>query len=168
MLLLAIALTGLTWSFEWYNKGFYKLLGADTEASAGAVAKSIKGGAKSNIENPYIHWSDVVSEVKRRNGEFVEMTISKGKVDVKSSNCGNQRAKDTYHFDSATGEITSVERYADKASDSKAKGWVYSVQVGSWGGIFTRVLWFLAAMLGATLPLTGYYLWIKRKFFKRK
>ena len=96
------------------------------------------------------------------------MTISKGKVEVKSSNCGNQRAKDTYHIEGATGEITSVERYADKASDSKAKGWVYSVHVGSWGGIFTRVLWFLAALLGATLPLTGYNLLIKRMFFKRK
>lgn len=169
LLLLAMALTGLTWSFEWYNKGFYKLLGADTEASAGAVVKSsTKGGTKSKIENPYIHWSDVVAEVESRSGSFVEMTISKGKVDVKSDNYGNQRAKDTYHFDSATGEITSVERYADRDNSSKAKGWVYSVHVGSWGGIFTRVLWFLAAMLGATLPLTGYYLWIKRKFFKRK
>jgi uncharacterized iron-regulated membrane protein len=168
LLLLAMALTGLTWSFEWYNKGFYKLLGADTEASAGAVVKSsTKGGTKSKIENPYLHWSDVVADVESRNGNFVEMTISKGKVDVKSDNYGNQRAKDTYHFDGATGEITSVERYADKASDSKTKGWVYSVHVGSWGGMFTRVLWFLAAMLGATLPLTGYYLWIKRKFFKK-
>ena len=88
--------------------------------------------------------------------------------ECRSDTYGNQRAKDTYHFDSATGEITSVERYADKASDSKTKGWVYSVHVGSWGGMFTRVLWFLAAMLGATLPLTGYYLWIKRKFFKKR
>lgn len=172
LILLAMALTGLTWSFEWYGKGFYKLLDADTEARAGAVKSSgkgdAKGGTQSKVENPYIHWSDVVKEVERRNGKFVEMTISKGKVDVKSSKCGNQRAKDTYHFNGATGEITSVDRYADKASDSKAKGWVYSVHVGSWGGIVTRVLWFLAAMLGATLPLTGYYLWIKRKFFKKR
>jgi hypothetical protein len=27
---------------------------------------------------------------------------------------------------------------------------------------------FLAALLGATLPLTGYYLWIKRLYGKRK
>ena len=169
LLLLAMALTGLTWSFEWYGKGFYKLLGADKKASASAVVKSsTNGGTKSKIEDPYLHWSDVVREVESRNGEFIEMTISKGKVDVKSSNYGNQRAKDTYHFDGATGEITSVDRYADKNSGSKAKGWVYSVHVGSWGGMFTRVLWFLAAMLGATLPLTGYYLWIKRKFFRRK
>ncbi len=42
------------------------------------------------------------------------------------------------------------------------KRWVYGVHVGSFGGMFTRVLWFLAALLGATLPLTGYYLWWKR------
>lgn len=60
-----------------------------------------------------------------------------------------------------------MELYADKEYDSKVKGWVYSVHVGSWGGIVTRIMWFLAAMLGATPPLTGYYLWIRRKSFKR-
>jgi hypothetical protein len=29
-------------------------------------------------------------------------------------------------------------------------------------------MWFLAAMLGATLPLTGYYLWIRRMVVKRQ
>ena len=42
------------------------------------------------------------------------------------------------------------------------KRWVYSVHVGSFGGMPTRVLWFLAALLGALLPPTGYYLWLKR------
>ena len=31
-----------------------------------------------------------------------------------------------------------------------------------WRGLLTRVLWFLGALLGASLPLTGYYIWIKR------
>ena len=26
----------------------------------------------------------------------------------------------------------------------------------------TRILYFIAALVGTTLPLTGYYLWIKR------
>ena len=172
LLLLAMALTGLTWSFEWYNKGFYKALGVDIEESSGgknsgkSSAKS-RVGAKGNADNPYIHWTDVVAEVESRHGEFAEMTISKGEVKVKNHDYGNQRAKDTYKFDSATGEILAVELYADKEYDSKVKGWVYSVHVGSWGGIVTRIMWFLAAMLGATLPLTGYYLWIRRKFFKK-
>lgn len=90
LLLLAMALTGLTWSFEWYNKGFYKTLGVDTEESSGgkssakSSAKS-RVGAKGNADSPYIHWTDVVAEVESRHGEFAEMTISKGEVKVKTT-----------------------------------------------------------------------------------
>lgn len=31
------------------------------------------------------------------------------------------------------------------------------------GGPLTKVLYFIAALIGATLPLTGYYLWMKKK-----
>lgn len=41
-------------------------------------------------------------------------------------------------------------------------------QVGSWLGDFTRLINFLAALLGATLPLTGYYLWLRRLKNRRK
>ena len=50
---------------------------------------------------------------------------------------------------------------------SGAKTWLYSLHVGTIGGVTTRVLWCLAAIVGGTLPLTGYYLWLKRKFFKK-
>ena len=39
-----------------------------------------------------------------------------------------------------------------------------SIHTGNFGGLATRILWFVGALLGGTLPLTGYYLWIKRKF----
>ena len=43
------------------------------------------------------------------------------------------------------------------------KGFVYSSHIGSWGGMVTRILHFVAALIGASLPVTGYYLWLKRK-----
>ena len=43
-----------------------------------------------------------------------------------------------------------------------ARPLVRALHVGTWGGMATRILYFLAAMVGATLPLTGYYLWIRR------
>ena len=55
-----------------------------------------------------------------------------------------------------------MELYSDSTKANKVRGWIYSLHVGNFGGIVTRVMWFLAAMLGATLPLTGYYLWIRR------
>lgn len=39
---------------------------------------------------------------------------------------------------------------------------VYIIHSGAFGGPFTRTIWFIATLIGFTLPLTGYYLWIKR------
>lgn len=38
LLLLVMALTGLTWSFQWYSKGFYALFGVSEVPKSGAVA----------------------------------------------------------------------------------------------------------------------------------
>ncbi|MGG6549019.1 UNVERIFIED_CONTAM: PepSY domain-containing protein, partial [Prevotella sp. 15_C9] len=52
-------------------------------------------------------------------------------------------------------------------NSGKIRGWIYSVHVGSWGGMLTRILTFVAALIGASLPLTGYYLWIRKKIKRR-
>lgn len=44
----------------------------------------------------------------------------------------------------------------------KAEGPDYSVHVGSWGGMPMKILAFVAALLGGILPLTGYYMWLRR------
>lgn len=37
------------------------------------------------------------------------------------------------------------------------------LHTGRWGGTITKIITFVVALLGATLPLTGYYLFIKRQ-----
>lgn len=39
---------------------------------------------------------------------------------------------------------------------------IYQIHTGAWGGITTRIIWFATALCGASLPLTGYYMWLKR------
>ena len=94
--------------------------------------------------------------------------VSNGTVSVKNSNYGNIRAADKYLFDVNTGGIERVELYKDSNREGKISGWFYSVHTGSWGGCFSKICSFLAALLGATLPLTGYYFWIKRLYGKRR
>lgn len=159
LLLLAMALTGLTWSFEWYGKRFYSLFGVETTTNNHNHASPKNREAKGD---KYLHWQSAADDVRELCGDFKEMTISRGAVSVKHDGWGNQRASDKYSFDNRTGEITETALYADSTHDRKVRGWVYSIHVGNWGGITTRVMWFMAAMLGATLPLTGYYLWLRR------
>lgn len=74
-----------------------------------------------------------------------------------------------------TGLTWSFDAYRDCflqlfSLDASAQhgGLIYKIHTGSFGGMVSRVLWFVAALVGCTLPLTGYYLWIKRLVSKRR
>lgn len=161
--LLAMALTGLTWSFQWYRNGFYAVFGVATSQGGGHHAPKQRTKTVS-----FAHWQKVYEELAERNPDFKQIALSRGSASVSFERWGNQRASDKYTFDIGSGEVTSVSLYQDTPDSGKIRGWIYSVHVGSWGGFFTRFLTFLAALLGASLPLTGYYLWIKRLNGKKK
>ena len=214
LLLLAMALTGLTWSFEWYRDGFYSMFdeqiahdsavqlvkkvrdeAVDVQAGSVAVAvdsiksetygeavsladavssATVQTDAVTSATTPVVAepqqmpWQQALDNVLAKNPDFENITISAGVVTVAPAGFGNKRASDRYYFNENTGEITSVELYAEAEMRNKAAGWVRTIHVGSWGGVVSKVFYFLAALLGATLPLTGYYLWIKRLYVKRK
>lgn len=261
LLLLAMALTGLAWSFEWYSNGVYTLLGAgeaketavverkaptrvetpvcpgscrdctlpvcvnsaenkntavesggaagwnvdavtaatnvtdtkyvdaepaisvaeidgvtaatavDAQSGATIVADGNSGAtslAVASHSTEFDSWQKAYENVKSLVTDFETITVADGIVSVKNTKYGNIRAADKYMFDEDSGAIISVELYKDSARKGKLSGWFYSLHTGSWGGLLTRVLYFLAALLGATLPLTGYYLWVKRLYGKRK
>lgn len=180
ILLLVMALTGLTWSFSWYSKGFYALFGADRVPKSGAkvyAEQAARDGVKAKHgkrkghgagvkdEGSYANcakWQYVYDSLRSANAGYKQITVSGGTAEVSFGRLGNQRAADRYKFDASTGSITSSTPYSEVAKPSKIRGWVLSVHIGTWGGLLTRVLWFLAALFGATLPITGYYLWIRR------
>lgn len=173
VLLLAMALTGLTWSFGWYRTGFYKVFGAEVQQGGGGhgvAARENKGNPHDETRSrggkqaasPFACWQQVYEELVARNPEYKQITVSHAAAAVSFNRFGNQRAADRYTFNPRNGEITGTTLYSAADASSKIRGWIYSVHVGSWGGITTRILAFLAALIGASLPLTGYYLWIRR------
>jgi uncharacterized iron-regulated membrane protein len=171
-LLLVMALTGLTWSFSWYRDGLYSVLGIEQTKSSkptnSPTDSKARRDSRTTDTTPYAYWQEAYEQIASANTEAEQITISKGSASVKNSKWGNQRATDRYTFDNASGRLQGAELYADSTKANKARGWIYSLHVGNFGGIVTRIMWFLAAMLGATLPLTGYYLWIRRMVLKRQ
>ena len=47
-------------------------------------------------------------------------------------------------------------------------GTVLQIHTGKWGGIVTKFIYFFAALAGATLTISGYYLWYKKLQAKKK
>ena len=168
LFLLVMSLTGLTWSFAWYRTGFYKIFGVETRQGSGHAAHGQEKKGKEKSQAPYAHWEQVYRQLKNENPDCRQITISRGTANVSFDRLGNQRASDRYEFDPLSGEITNVSLYQNAEPSGKIRGWIYSVHVGSWGGMFTKILAFASALIGACLPLTGYYLWIRRKIGQRK
>lgn len=54
------------------------------------------------------------------------------------------------------------------ARSSSAKGVLFLIHTGAWGGLFSKILYFIAAIIGGTLPLSGYWLWLRKRFAKTK
>lgn len=166
--LLAMALTGLTWSFQWYRNLFYTAFGVEPPQQERRHNLSLNTQARKgskpdkNQETTYLHWQKVYDVLASQNPDFEQISISNGTANVSFGHWGNQRASDKYTFMPHSGEITSASLYRDAPNSDKIRGWIYSVHVGSWGGLLTRLLTFLAALFGASLPLTGYYLWLKK------
>lgn len=211
---LAMALTGLTYSFGWYRTAFYAVCGVEhTPRNFGQAKGQDKGADKSghregrhggqgrgeghrNGGDGSIHngregrggegherfgregrgghrrsefgrWQQVYDELKAQNPDAPQIMISSENASVTISNYGNGRASDKYEFSRRSGEITSSKTYGQSNEADKLRGWIYAIHTGSLGGIFTRILWLLGALLGASLPLTGYYIWI-RHLYKKK
>ena len=182
--LLAMALTGLTWSFSWYRTGFYACFGVESSEKGGAhgeggnshgEGRGSRGEGRYTHEgkrgegrgfhrrSPYRHWEDVLNEVALKNPGYQQITLKPEVAEVVPEGRLSMRAADKYSFDRRSGEITDVQLYSAGKKDTKVRSGVYMVHTGSWGGIITRILNFLAAFIGATLPLTGYWLWFRRK-----
>lgn len=216
--LLAMALTGLTWSFSWYRTGFYACFGVESSEKGGAHGGSASnegqrggdtfrrgerqqgegrhgggeghgyhgggegrgyhGGGEGHgyhdggdfgfhRRSPYRHWDDVLKEVALKNPGYQQITLKAEAAEVVPEGRLSLRATDKYSYNRRSGEITDVKLYSSEGKDTKVRSGVYMVHTGSWGGIITRILNFLAALIGATLPLTGYWLWIRRLTRKR-
>ena len=179
VLLLAMAMTGLTWSFEWYRTGFYKVFGAEiaeggkgdkgSKKDKGKDAPREEGAEQAKLPASYIYWEEVVEYViEVSEADYTEITVKDGEVEVPLAGLGNSRAADSFRFDKKTGQMTEYKAYSEVKRDKKLRGWIYSIHTGAWGGLFTRICYVLAALFGASLPLTGYYIFYQRKWGKKR
>ena len=183
ILVLAMALTGLTWSFNWYRSAFYAVCGvehtprnfnqAKTSNDNNNDEKRDRGGRRGGRyhggegrhgdgnrhegkgrrhHSEFGRWQEVYEALKAQNPEAPQITIGSEKATVTLGNTGNGRAADRYEFNRRSGELSLTTKYADANEADKLRGWIYSIHTGSFGGLFTRILWLLGALLGASLP----------------
>lgn len=182
--LLVMALTGLTWSFGWYRTVAYALFsGAQTTVATKEHPsqrdnsvdrkrhegsnmrhgdhKSADGQTMTKADTfDYAVWDEVLAQLTAHYPVYKAITLTQTEAQVRRQ--AAIRRTDRVTFDSQSGRLREIDRYEDTPRQQRLRGWFYAFHTGLWGGIWTKLLYFLATLIGATLPLTGYYLWWKR------
>lgn len=191
--LLVMALTGLTWSFGWYRTAAYSLFGAtpQTMEAGHGNAGNREAGATSqrnhthpdrqpdsrprrtgtdesdtrpkNAQRPYRTWDQVLAGLQQTYPSYTSIKLERNSAQIITSPEGSLRKSDTARFQAEDGTITGITTSDQVPISQKMKGYFYSFHTGTWGGMWTKILYFLAAFLGGILPLSGYYLWYKKK-----
>ena len=127
LLLLVMALTGLTWSFGWYRTGFYALFGVEAQSSgmghgnAAAHARQ-KGGKDRGGQQPELRtacWQEVCDRLRQENPDAEQITIADGTASIPANRFGNTRASDRYTFDPRTGELARGARARELGVDDR-------------------------------------------------
>lgn len=163
IIILLCAATGLMWSFEWYRNGVFRIFG-------GEISQNKNQNEKNNEKNtPEItHWNKVVENIKEQNPDFDYIRISHKSASVHQKNAPNSRATDSYLFDPASGHILKTTLYKQQSKNTRIWDWVYSLHVGNYWGIYSKIFTCIASLIGASLPITGYYIFYAKHKRQRK
>ena len=135
----------------------------DRQADPHREGDKESGNGPKNSRRPYRTWDQVLASLQQTYPSYTSIKLERNSAQITTSPEGSLRKSDTARFQAEDGTITSITTSDQVPSSQKMKGYFYSFHTGTWGGVWTKTLYFLAAFLGGILPLSGYYLWYKKK-----
>lgn len=165
LVLIICSLSGLMWSFDWFRNSVFAICGAENEPQQ---ARSRGGGREKKEAINTLHWQTALENTIKLDPAYDYVRISDGMATVHPSTSYRARVQDKYSFDKENGEITTVVPFAEADVKTKVWAWAYSLHVGDYWGMWSKTFTFIFCLIGASLPITGYYFTIKRWIKKRK
>ena len=172
-----MALTGLIMSFPWFRQSVVWTTGGypDTPkaqvVSAGTPPDSVVATLNEPLWVADQIWYTVRREIARHNTEAVIVHFPHDD-EREVYACTDMYAgawRDLY-FDRST--LALLPRSAKPMADTNPTEWTmrsnYGLHTGEVGGLTTKILYFFASLICASLPITGFYIWWGKKAKKRK
>ena len=168
---LLAALTGLYWSYDWYNQGVTKLL-----SDAPQNERMRKRGPPPEGPAPVADYDAIWSSIYANAGPGlsaynIRMPAIAGQPAIvyyllKTS--PHDRALNQINLDPATGEVKSHDRYASKTFKSQLLTSVYALHTGSYFGLVGRIILTVSALCMPLFFITGWLLYLDRRRKKRQ
>ncbi|WP_240347865.1 PepSY-associated TM helix domain-containing protein [Longitalea arenae] len=161
LVLLAIALTGLTWAYDWFNNAIYLLADGKPmkkiEAPANIVKQPIRAGfyeslyRQTNQRLPYKGRISILLPAV----DSLAVTVNKMNHEVAENN-----VTDVLYFEKGTGRLLKEKLFKSSSTGNKIRRMVYPIHTGKLYGLPTQIIALIAAMVAFSLPITGLLIYL--------
>jgi sulfite reductase (NADPH) flavoprotein alpha-component len=166
VLYLLSALTGLTWSYDWYRQGArYVLTG-----KAGGAREPRRDEAKGAPLPLQPAWA---AFLRSDGAGYARVAISPAKgaapvvMRVLPHGARFDRMTDELRFDARTGALRKADRYAGRRAGEIVAGNFYALHTGQFFGLPGRIVMLLASLAMPLFTVTGLLLYLARRRTKR-
>ena len=170
---LLAALTGLSWSYEWYNKGLQKLFSDSPNSQQRKGGRGQPGPAgPAPVADYDAIWATIQQaagpQLSMYNVRMPPVAGQPATVFYLRSDSPHERAFNQIVLDPVSGAIKKHERYADKSYKAQLLTSIYALHVGSYWGIPGRILVTIASLCMPLFFITGWLLYLDRRRKKRQ
>lgn len=172
---LIIALTGLTWSFKWYADSYYSVISGGEKLNQWIPAESDTTNVVIGVDAPdEMLWERISKEYPLGESGTLMFDFPASKTDPyricfnPSNNNYTYFKRHFRFFDRYTTEEISGGglygvSYKNSSSAEKLYRMTYDIHVGAIAGLPGKIIAFVTSLIVASLPITGVYLWLKKR-----
>jgi uncharacterized iron-regulated membrane protein len=165
LIAMLIAITGLVWSFDWWENGIYAMLGSSKKDAAFLTQRDTTYTATN--QGITLAWKDAL---KRYEQGFERITLnfptkknSRVGAFVLYDGPSAWTDSDYIYYNGATGNVQQAILQDAKSTGMKWRNTNYYIHTGKLYGWPTQILAVIASLICASLPVTGVILWVGRK-----
>ena len=158
---LLLAITGLIISFSWFSKGMYWLTGGEVNQLL-AKKEVFINSPHTFLYNSDKVWLKVRQDIARYNKNDIIISFQ-DEANEPIYACTDM-IKGTWRdlfFDPVSLSLTqaSGKEWQELNFSDQLRRMNFSLHVGSFGGLPTKILFFIISLICASLPITGFYIW---------
>lgn len=167
------SLTGLTWSYEWYNNSLYSIAGVQKEKRMPPSDQRNDMNKGANIQVSYENIQRAVELFDKNVDSYEKSNIrfnsDKGvyTLNYLSKNSSHDRALNKIELNIETNEVLKHEKFEDKPLKEQLLKSILALHTGEYFGIIGKIAMFITSSLMALFTITGFMMYIQRKRKKK-
>ncbi|GGW95084.1 PepSY-associated TM helix domain-containing protein [Salegentibacter mishustinae] len=168
LIALFVAITGLSFSYEWMNHGLYDLANLWQE----------KPEDQLNIQIESANYSEAAMDIalaetlKLKPGDEMFFVWEQGgSAPITTGSYPDALDYDhqsNFYFHPETGALLKDHDYSSKSAGMKLQEMTYGLHTGQYFGLIGKIIAFFASLFVAALPVTGFMIWFGRRNKKQK